>query len=78
MEGEDDVADNLTEGADEGDAAEAETEVNLIVKRCSEKVADRGRQEEEGGERVCKVIIRRYLFSPRSKAAGRGKGGRQN
>lgn len=55
--GDDDVGDDVARGGDDGDAALAELQVDVVVEGGREDVADKGGEEDEGDDDVGEAVV---------------------
>lgn len=55
--GYDDVGDEMAHRGEDGDAALAPTQVDVVVEQGREDVADKGGQEDEGDDDVGQVVV---------------------
>lgn len=62
MLGDDDVGDNVARGGNDGDAALAELQVDVVVEGGREDVADEGGEENKGDDNVGEAVVGFELF----------------
>lgn len=57
MQGDDDVGGHVATAGDDGDAALAEVEVEVVVEQGGGDVADKGGEKDEGDDGVVEVVV---------------------